>query len=221
MKIIVDRRFIDIAKKRWGMKYEIIPSFCCEKIQPSVSAHPDMTLTQIKDVFVCSPDSFDYYSQFLGEKLIKGKTELSTHYPLDIAYNVLIYKNHAFGKADYIDQVVKEELQKSNIKLVNVGQGYAKCSACICSEGVITADESIYKACCENDINALKITPGFVELKGYEYGFVGGASGVLNGVLNFFGDIRNHPDYNKIKDFCDFDFIPDFPLTDIGTILCI
>ena len=221
MKIIVDRRYIDIAKKQWCMKYEIIPSFCCEKIQLPVSAHPDMTLTRIEDIFVASPDSYEYYREILGKRVISGSTELSSHYPYDIAYNVLIYKNLAFGKVDYIDQVVKEELQKRKMKLINVNQGYAKCSTCVCSEGIITADDSIYKACCENSINALKIIPGFVELEGYDYGFIGGASGVIGSVLTFFGDIRKHPDYKKIEGFCDFDFIPDFPLTDIGTILCI
>lgn len=221
MKLIVDKRYTDIAKKYWGMKYEVIPSFCCEKIQVPVSAHPDMTLTQIDDIFVCSPDSFGYYREVLGNCVISGNTQLSSHYPYDIAYNVLIYKNFAFGKTDYIDQVVKNELRKRKIKLINVSQGYAKCSSCVCDSGIITADESIIKCCRENNIEALKITPGFVELAGYDYGFIGGASGIIDGVLTFFGDVTLHPDYLEICEFCDFLFIPDFPLTDIGTILCI
>lgn len=221
MKIIVDRRYLDIARKYMGMDFEIIPSYLCEKLQTPVSAHPDMTLTQIDDIFVCCPESFDYYSNLLGKCVISGGTELSSHYPYDIAYNVLIYKNLAFGKADYIDSIVKEELKKRNIELINVNQGYSKCSSAVCKEGIITADDSIYKACCENGVNALKITLGYVELAGYDYGFIGGASGIIDGVLTFFGDIRKHPDCLKIKEFCEFNFIPDFPLTDVGTIFSI
>lgn len=220
MAIIVDRRFLKNAQEHF-VGEKIIPSFCSEKIQASVSAHPDMALTQMEDMFVCSPESFEYYKGFLGNRVICGKTELTSHYPYDIAYNVLVYKNFAFCKEDCTDTVVKDELKKRNIKIINVNQGYTKCSSAMCNEGIITADESIYQALQSCGINALKITPGFVELTGFDYGFIGGASGIVNGKLTFFGDIRQHPDYLKICDFCDFDYIPDFPLTDIGTIFSI
>jgi len=221
MKLIVDRRYIDVAQKRWGNRCEIIPSFLCEKLQEPVCAHPDMTLTQIDDIFVCCPKSYEYYREFLGDRVVKGKTELSSHYPGDIAYNVLIYKGFAFAKAECTDDVVKEELKKRKIELINVNQGYAKCSSAVCKEGIITADESIYSACLKCGINVLKINPGYVKLTGYDYGFIGGASGEINGKLTFFGDISKHPDYEKIKFFCVYDYISDFPLTDIGTIMCI
>ena len=219
--LIIDARFIDIAEKKWGSKHKIIPSYICCNLQAPVSSHPDMTITQIGDVFVCAPESYEYYKRFLGERLLCGKTYLSSHYPNDIAYNVLIYKDIALGKIDYIDPVVSDELKKRNIRLVNVNQGYAKCSCAVCDDGVITADDSIYKALCECGINSLKITPGNVKLEGYDYGFVGGASGVIDGNLTFFGDVSKHPDYLKIKEFCDFDYFSEFPLTDIGTIFCI
>lgn len=220
MAIIIDKRYLKIAQEHFTGE-KIIPSFCSDKIQEPVGAHPDMSLTQIIDVFVCSPDSFQYYKGFLGNRVICGKTNLSSHYPYDIAYNVLIYKDFAFCKAENTDAVVKEELAKRNIKIININQGYAKCSAAVCNEGIITADESIYRTAESCGINVLKITPGHVRLLGYDYGFIGGASGVVNGRLTFFGDIRQHPDYLKICDFCEFDYIPDFPLTDIGTIFSI
>ncbi len=221
MAIIIDRRYKDTAEKHWGMKHKIIPSFCCENLQAPVSAHPDMTITPIGDVFVCCPESYEYYRSFLGEKAIKGKLPLSSHYPHDIAYNVLIYKNIALSKSEYTDPVVKEELTKRNIRLINVNQGYAKCSSCVTESGIITADETIYRTLLSHNINALKITPGHIELAGYDYGFIGGASGIIDGVLTFFGDVSCHPDYLKIKEFCTFNYISDFPLTDIGTIFCI
>lgn len=221
MLIIIDVRFVDKAKKMWGDKYKIIPSFTHKKLQIPVSSHPDMTILPIGDVFVCEPSSYDYYRSFLGGRVVSGKTTLSSHYPNDIAYNVLIYKNKAFGKKDYIDSNVLKELKKRDIELINVNQGYAKCSCAVCSNGVVTADDSIFKALCENNVNSLKITPGHVKLAGYDYGFIGGASGVIDGKLTFFGDISKHPDFLKIKEFCDFDYFADFNLTDIGTIFCI
>lgn len=219
--IIIDSRFVDIAEKLWGDRCKIIPSFSCKNLQPQVSSHPDMTITQISDVFVCCPESFDYYREYLGEKLIKGETKLSPHYPNDIAYNVLIYKDFAFGKKDFLDPVVKNVLTEKNIKLKNINQGYAKCSSAVTKEGVITADVSIYETLVRNNINALKINEGYVKLPGYDYGFIGGASGIIDEKLTFFGDISRHPDFLKIKNFCQFDYIQDFELTDVGTIFCI
>lgn len=220
-KIIVDNRYLKIAENKWGSKYEIIPSFTCENLQEPICAHPDMTIAPVGDIFVCCPESYVYYKHYLGDKVVSGATTLFSDYPKDIAYNVLIFENYAFGKEEYIDPTMKKELHCSGIKIINVNQGYAKCSACVAPEGVITADDTIYNALVKNSINTLKITPGHVKLSGYDYGFIGGASGIIDGVLTFFGDIRRHPDIAKIQDFCNFNFLDEFPLTDIGTIICI
>ncbi len=219
--IIIDARFLNIAKKIWGKRHEIVPSFTHPNLQNPVSAHPDMTLTQIEDIFVCCPESFEYYKKYLGNRVVAGKTTLSSHYPNDIAYNVLIYQNLAIAKEKYIDDTVKEQLQKKKIKLINVNQGYAKCSSSVCNSGVITADDTIFDALVKNNINALKITPGHVKLSGYTYGFIGGASGFIDGKNTFFGNLKKHPDFDKIKQFCEIDFFEEFPLTDVGTIFCI
>lgn len=221
MAIIIDARYKDLASKLWGDKHEIIPSFSHENLQTPVSAHPDMTLTQIGEIFVCCPESFAYYKNILKGRVKAGIRTLSPHYPNDIAYNVLIYKNKAFGKKEHLDEVVLDELKKRNIELINVNQGYAKCSGAVCEEGVITADNSIFEALIKNNINALKITPGHVKLSGYDYGFIGGASGVIDGKLTFFGNLGHHPDFLKIKNFTSFDYYEDFSLLDIGTIFCI
>ncbi len=221
MAIIIDKRYLDIAKKVLGKNHKIFPSFYHTGLQIPVSSHTDMTLTKIDDIFVCAPESYEHYKEILGNKVIKGKTRLSYHYPNDIAYNVVVYKNIALGKPEYVDAMVLQEINKRNIKFLGVSQGYAKCSCCVAKNGIITADERIYNALKENVVNALKITQGYVELPGFEYGFIGGASGIINGKLTFFGDITKHPDYLKIKEFCDFDYIKEIPLTDVGTIFCI
>ncbi len=221
MAIIIDKRFLDIAKSKWGNEHEIFPSFCHEKLQTPIACHTDMTLTQIEDIFVCCPESYEHYKKFLGNKVVAGTRELSSHYPNDIAYNVVVYKNIALGKKSFVDPVVLDEIKKKNIKFIDISQGYAKCSCCVCEKGIITADNGIFNILIKNNINALKITQGNVLLKGYNYGFMGGASGVIDKKLTFFGDISKHPDFLKIKAFCDFDYIKDFPLTDVGTIFCI
>jgi len=218
-KIIIDNRYIEIAEKKWGSEHEIIPSFTCCDLQKPVCAHPDMTILPVGDAFICSPQSYDYYKRFLGNKAKCGAKKLSNHYPYDIAYNVLIFKNYAIGKEEYIDDVVKAEIIKKGIKIINVNQGYAKCSSCVTKNGIITTDTTIYNALIENGVNALLISPGNIKLPGYNFGFIGGASGEIDGVLNFFGDVSKHPDFSKIQNFCECNFFTEFPLTDVGTIL--
>ena len=79
----------------------------------------------------------------------------------------------------------------------------------------------------KNDgVDVLVISSGNIVLEGYDYGFIGGASGKLNDEsVIFFGNIKKHPDYRAIKAFlykhksnmiiaCE-----DMPLTDIGGIV--
>ena len=63
-----------------------------------------------------------------------------------------------------------------------------------------------------------------VKLAGYSYGFIGGASGVVDNKVYFFGDIKKHPDCDAICDaITNEGFIPvslsDEPLRDLGGII--
>ena len=62
-----------------------------------------------------------------------------------------------------------------------------------------------------------------MELKGYNYGFIGGASIYLKEEhkLLFLGNIKKHINYNEIEKFCNninisIDYIDMTSLTDIG-----
>ena len=104
-------------------------------------------------------------------------------------------------------------------------QGYSKCSiAVVNSNAVITSDEAIFKACKKNDMDVLKITPGFINLPYYNYGFIGGCCAKLSkDILAFTGNIKNHPDYILIKSFLQNHGVhilelSNKPLLDIGSI---
>jgi hypothetical protein len=45
------------------------------------------------------------------------------------------------------------------------------------------------------------ITPGYIDLPGYNYGFIGGASGEFNNTVFFSGRIDHHPDFDMIRNF--------------------
>lgn len=224
-KLLIDRRFAKLAEKKWGKEFEIIPSPELKNIQKPVSCHPDLSLCRIGNTYVAEKTVYEYYKHYLPtQNVICGETVLGSNYPFDIAYNVLISGTTAFANFKYTDRVVIRELTKRKIKTINVKQGYANCSAVKLQDAIITADKSLAVAAIENEIDALKITPGHVTLLGYEYGFLGGASGFVDGRMLIFGDLCMHKDYEKIKEYAKrknvlIDDIKSFPLTDVGTII--
>lgn len=205
-------------------KFKIIFTKQVRGLSTPLSLHPDMQIAQIgKNVFVCEPSVFKYYSERLKEfdvRVICGSTHLKSNYPSDIAYNVARVGNKLLCFEKYTDAKILENFDGRN---VNIKQGYAKCNICIVGENsVITSDEGIYSACIENSIDALKISKGNIDLKPFEYGFIGGASFFEgNGTVSFFGNLKMHPDYEKILNFClerkvSIKIFGNQPLSDLG-----
>ena len=224
-KIIVDNRYAEVANIYWGSQFEILPSKTATNLATPVCAHPDMVLVQVGDLFVAEPSVFSYYQNLLPEeRIVCGKTHLSANYPMDIAYNVLISPKGAIANKAHTDVFLKEQLNALKTPLISVKQGYAKCSAAVAGNCVITADRGVLNAAEELGLSALLISPGDVRLYGYDYGFIGGATGFIDGTLCFFGDITKHRDFEQIHSFLQqndvpYTYIPDYPLTDVGTLI--
>lgn len=111
--------------------------------------------------------------------------------------------------------------------VINVRQGYSKCSVCIADRNtIITDDASVYNAVKPfDDIKCLLIEKGSVVIEKYDYGFIGGCSGLIGKNKLFFnGDLSTHKNYKEIYEFLSENNIAYFdiknkPLTDIGSIL--
>jgi hypothetical protein len=81
-----------------------------------------------------------------------------------------------------------------------VNQGYAKCSTAIVGESwLITADTSIHAAAHAAGLDPLLVRPGYIDLPGYEYGFIGGASGLAGDMVLMTGTLYHHPDHEAIE----------------------
>ena len=110
--------------------------------------------------------------------------------------------------------------------LIDVGQGYTKCSIVVVAEdAIITYDEGIIRACSKYpELEVLQVSPGFVRLDGYDTGFIGGCSGRVGNEVLFNGNLFAHPDFQRIVTFIEkrgltCRWFPDYKLTDIGSIL--
>ena len=195
---------------------------------PAVSGHPDMLFHHISATeAIVAPEVFEYFSRLFPHiKIISGKNKIGGTYPADVAYNVARINKRAFLNVKYTDERILEYYKENCIELINVKQGYSKCSICIVSENaIITSDKKIALRSTEYGFDALCIREGYVKLKDFSYGFIGGASGLISGeILAFNGNIKKHPDYSDIKSFCrnhgvDVYSLHNKELEDIGSVI--
>ena len=147
-------------------------------------------------------------------------------YPKDIAYNAACTGRFLIHNLKHTAPLILEEAEKAKMKLIDVPQGYAKCSTVVLDKNsIITYDGGIARKCREcNGPKVLQISSGHVKLEGYNTGFIGGASGRIGDEIIFSGDLSAHPDFHAIVQFIEerglrCKWFPDFPLTDIGSII--
>ena len=180
--------------------YSVIYTQPIDKLYSEVKGHTDMQIHFTHNKAIAAPEVYNYYLEKLSDiNLICGSREVGGKYPYDIAYNACSIGGAVIANSKL---TAKEILDEYDL-IINTNQGYAKCSTCVVADNaVITADEGIYRSVREHDIEALKIQSGYISLYGMT-GFIGGASGLLEDkLLAFNGDIKSHPDYNNIRDFC-------------------
>lgn len=209
-KAIISKNLSDEIKKSLeGYGIELILIEANPFLPLSLTCHADMQLVNISEgVLVYAPGvSCNTCTSLkeIGYKLIKGLTPVEKHYPFDIAYNCAIVGNKAFLNPKFTDPLTLDLIEKAGIEIYPVKQGYAKCSTCIVSEeAIITADFHIHKKAVEAGIDVLLINPQTnIVLPGYNYGFLGGACGLLSAnELGFFGDINKLFNADSIIEFC-------------------
>ncbi len=205
-----------------------IPSY--ERLDMPVSSHPDMLIFYESDTVIVPAEYIglngSLYEQLTatGNTVIKDDSVIvSREYPGDISFNVLDMEGFCFGRKPYVSAAIRDLIDRSGKELVDVRQGYAACSAASGGTFCITADPSLRSAVSEHGMDVLMISAGSVRLKGYDYGFIGGASGYSDGSMYFFGDVTEHPDGNRIRDFlkehgCGCISLGTGPLEDHGGI---
>ena len=199
-----------------------------------VSSHPDMLLFFAPDAILCTKSYYHIAAKELEEiALAYGvpirciEQEYGSEYPDDVLLNALPMGRHLICNT----KTVADELLALGFLPCHVNQGYTKCSVLPLGEhALITSDTSIVAKALEIGIDVLQIRPGDISLLGYDYGFVGGCTsfaprGGVNSVF-FCGDLRQHPDGERITSFCQkHNFQPiclsNAPLCDVGTIFMI
>jgi len=205
---IVDKRIPQTIEDNLNnIGVNIIKSTACSNTYDAIKYHPDISVCKLNsNNIVVAPNVYDYYKEVLkpyGFNVICGESTIKNKYPYNIHYNIVILEKFAIHNFKYTDKVILDYIEKNNIEKINVSQGYCKCSICVVDDNsIITSDEGIYKEVIKHDIDCLLIEKGHIDLFELNYGFIGGCSFLLsNNELAFLGNIKKHPDYDKILNF--------------------
>lgn len=207
--------------------HTVILSETIKTLEKPIQNHSDIQAVVINDKLFLLDECKTLQKELSKYNPIICSKKIGKKYPENILLNVLYIDNKLYGKSNYIEPKLKEYCKENKIEIVNINQGYAKCSTAIVGKSfAITADTTIYNAQKNNGADVLNISEGNIILNGYNYGFIGGASAMIDDkTLAFFGNVEKHPDYESIKNFCNHKNIniciiaKDEPLTDIGGIV--
>ena len=186
--------------KKMGYEPIILPSF--HKLQKGVSSHADMLCFKLYETLLVHSEYYNLNRQIFDSLNVKIQTTdeyIAEDYPNDVLFNaVLTSENVLYARSDSVSKYIKDACSK----IVSVKQGYTACSTCKVSDNAfITTDEGLYKTYKNNGIDCLLVGKKDIELKGYDCGFIGGASLVIDDLVCFFGDVSKHGDCKKIVDF--------------------
>lgn len=207
-------------------QFNVIPTDCLEDFISYEQYHADMQALKINDILFINANCKNFISSLNKANISFISCEnIGCKYPYNVALNALFIGNKIFCLEKALHSLVKEYCLSNGIEIINVKQGYTKCSTLKIDENsVITDDESIFNATSKAGIDALLIEKGDIYLDENNYGFIGGASATIGDSIYFFGDINKHRNADKIKEFienknktiecvsCDF-------LMDIGGII--
>jgi len=198
----------------------------------AICSHADVLCCSVGNKIVLEPTIYD---QLVDDKshrneiqlnhvIIKGQTHLEGKYPYNIAYNVAFIGTYAIHNTHYTDPVVKDLVDEEGYQWIHTKQGYTNCTyLTVGPDAAITSDAGLAKTLRLYNIKVLEIEPGHIKLPGMNYGFIGGAAIGIGDVIYFFGDIRNHPDGERIIEFLgsqgiSFECLNGGPLIDIGSM---
>lgn len=179
----------------------------CNNLYKAIDGHVDIQLNVLsknQKKVIINKDMDDSFKKNLNKfniSYLESSDSLKSNYPGNISLNALILDNYFIHNIKYTDKNLLES-QKDKI-LINVKQGYTKCSCLPVSENaLITSDEGIYKTLTKYNFDILLIPPGDIILDGLNYGFIGGTGGLISkNKMAFFGSLDFYSYGKEVKSF--------------------
>ena len=212
--VIIDNKMRDIEKEYLkSLGYNLIELKTSNSIYEEISSHVDIFACRIKDNIILENNLYNDFVEkkykFLDNKIICGNANIGDKYPLDVLYNVCSIGKNVIHNFEYTDKEVINVIQKENLNMVNINQGYSNCSiAVIDSNSAIVTDKKIAEELIQNNIDVLLIEEK-LDIKllknNKEYskmsGFIGGCMVRIEDKIIVFGELEKIDKKGKIKKF--------------------
>jgi len=217
----------DVYRCLGEYNFDVVKVPLCDRVDSPISGHPDIQFFLAKGICFAQPQTPAYFLKKI-EKYFDIRvcsSFLEKKYPNDISYNIAFTGKYAFHKTEFTDQAILKYFDEHNITVIDVPQGYSKCSTLIVDEqSIITSDRKIHEQAQKHGLSSLKIKHGHIKLPGYSYGFIGGISGTTDEHVFLTGNIDRHPDRDRISDFIksrgkELVFLSNDEAVDGGSIL--
>ena len=228
--VIIGEKYCNILQNGVGkLGINIISMPDNPYVDDRLSGHADLSVLHLGgDRLLLAPylkgSSFSQQLEDRGFDIRFADIEQSALYPNDAQMNVCILGDKVIYNPQTVpDTIVKCLTTGDRTVQISSRQGYSRCSVCVVNDNaIITADEGICRSAEAHGVDVLKIRPGYIDLPGFDYGFIGGASFKLSDTkLAFTGGLDKHPDTERIIEFAslhniDIVYITDKPAFDIG-----
>lgn len=222
--VLVAENFPEKAADKLKKYGQVVRTKANTRVLRGLDTHPDILVHPLPSGdLVVDRDNFDYYKEIFKDKnVIPSSSKLSAKYPGDIHLNAFAFKNFFIHNLKYTDQAILDYYKNHGYDLVNIKQGYAKCSCLVIHDFVITSDGGIYETL-KDLIPIYKIDHGQIKLQNFNYGFIGGATGVLGKKIFFTGDFSHHSSHEEIlkiinKYDYEIEILSKDPIEDFGSI---
>ena len=209
--------------------FDVITTYRNTSVNENIAFHSDISfLFDGEDTLFIASEMSEY------ENLMKDivpcviiiPEKIGKEYPHDVLLNCVPLGRKLICNIDTVSPTVLKYFKDKEYIFINVKQGYTKCSVLpVTDNAIITDDQSIATACENEGLDVLLLSKGSIKLNGFDYGFIGGASGrISRDTICFCGDINTHSDADKIMEFLEKYSVKalsldDNQLYDIGSII--
>ena len=150
------------------------------RVDERIAGHPDLQLFAADGRAFVHPDMPEDFTAVLSRyaDITVCSTRLGALYPEDCPYNIAFTGEAALCRRSIIPPEIAAFFDARGIPVIDVPQGYARCSTLVVGgKTIITEDEGIAKAARTAGFDVTVVRPGFIPLKGFKRGFIGGCSG--------------------------------------------
>lgn len=204
-KILIGEKYLSrLDKPLKAAGFTPIPVPDNPYVDKRLSGHVDLSVCKVNEKTLIVSQYLLEYAYFVNEltnvvKLIAAHNKQMPNYPHDANLCSCICGDHLIHHSKCIDPEIVKYARKH---LIDVRQGYSNCMVCaVSNNAIITSDRGIADAAGKAGIGVLQISPGHIELEGFNTGFIGGASFSHEGSVYFTGTLTEHPDRDKISRF--------------------